>query len=509
MEDKVIIHSIEEFDCVGDIPVNVSSQSSQLSIGSQPTHHSTEYDASSTEATLPPVAISTATNKPSERGESSAQKWRRRRVVLLYLITITILFSDMNLMAPNLSTIADEFGFDEDECDIKLGGLVALGFFFVGAPASFLIGWLADSINRSPLFAATVFIGEFGCLLVYFVQTYPQLYACRVLTGISIGGAIPIVFSVLGDLYPANQRAAIAAIVTTGTGLGTGIGQVIAGSLSSWRLPFLVVSVPGMICSMLLLFVRDPKRGANEAAVIELTNEKRNKKYVSCKSTCELLKIRSVLLIILQAAPGSLPFGFCATFLNDFLQQQRGMTKQEATGILLTFGAGNAIGVIAGGVLGHISYKRDVRGPALIMGTSLILGCIPFYFLINTVTDEVSVGAAVAVMGGILVVIPVPLERSILTNICEPQSRGRANALVSIVDDLGKGLGPALISLLITTFDRQTAFNISLIGWIIGGCLSLAIALFVVKDEQSVQQKLRDKIANNDIEWQLEEPKFR
>jgi MFS family permease len=483
-----------------------------------------------------------------------------------------------------LCRIADEFGFDEDERDIKLGGLVALGFFFVGAPASFLIGWLADSINRSPLFAATVFIGEFGCLLVYFVQTYPQLYACRVLTGISIGGAIPIVFSVLGDLYPANQRAAIAAIVTTGTGLGTGIGQVIAGSLSSWRLPFLVVSVPGMICSMLLLFVRDPKRGANEAAVIELTNEKRNKvesalsqsdtlpvsvargdrieklencgmdctmpfddsdcetlkvlnawnpevlsprggapvtavmpqqpkvqrqKYVSCKSTCELLKIRSVLLIILQAAPGSLPFGFCATFLNDFLQQQRGMTKQEATGILLTFGAGNAIGVIAGGVLGHISYKRDVRGPALIMGTSLILGCIPFYFLINTVTDEVSVGAAVAVMGGILVVIPVPLERSILTNICEPQSRGRANALVSIVDDLGKGLGPALISLLITTFDRQTAFNISLIGWIIGGCLSLAIALFVVKDEQSVQQKLRDKIANNDIEWQLEEPKFR
>lgn len=104
MEDKVIIHSIEEFDCVGDIPVNVSSQSSQLSIGSQTTHHSTEYDASSNEATLPPVAISTTTNKPSERGESSAQKWRRRRVILLYLITITILFSDMNLMAPNLST---------------------------------------------------------------------------------------------------------------------------------------------------------------------------------------------------------------------------------------------------------------------------------------------------------------------------------------------------------------------------------------------------------------------
>ena len=71
----------------------------------------------------------------------------------------------------------------------------------------------------------------------------------------------------------------------------------------------------------------------------------------------------------------------------------------------------------------------------------------------------------------------MPLERSILANVCLPQLRGRANALVSIVDDLGKGLGPALVSILITTFDRQTAFNISLIGWIVGGLLSLAITI--------------------------------
>ena len=76
-----------------------------------------------------------------------------------------------------------------------------------------------------------------------------------------------------------------------------------------------------------------------------------------------------------------------------------------------------------------------------------------------------------------LVVIPVPLERSILTNVCLPQLRGRANALVSIVDDLGKGLGPALVSLLISQFDRETAFNISLIGWIVGGLISLAIMI--------------------------------
>ena len=59
--------------------------------------------------------------------------------------------------------------------------------------------------------------------------------------------------------------------------------------------------------------------------------------------------------------------------------------------MLATFGAGNAIGVVLGGFLGHFTYKRDVRGPPCVMGISLLLGCIPFYFLINNVDEYASV----------------------------------------------------------------------------------------------------------------------
>jgi hypothetical protein len=112
--------------------------------------------------------------------ESRQERWERRRIVALYLVTITILFADMNLLAPNLSIIADEFGMlSDDERDVKLGGLLALGFFFVGAPVSFIVGWFADSMNRSPLFAGTVFFGEIGSLMVMFVRNYWQLYVCR------------------------------------------------------------------------------------------------------------------------------------------------------------------------------------------------------------------------------------------------------------------------------------------------------------------------------------------
>ena len=60
-------------------------------------------------------------------------------------------------------------------------------------------------------------------------------------------------------------------------------------------------------------------------------------------------------------------------------------------GVLVSFGAGNALGVVFAGLLGHFTYKHDVRGPPLVMGTSLILGCIPFYFLVNYVDKNASV----------------------------------------------------------------------------------------------------------------------
>ena len=469
---------------------------------------------------------------PRPEPEPSSEKWRRRRILSVYLLTSTILYADLALMAPNLSAIAEEFGFDDDERDVKLGGVIALCFFLVGTPVALLIGWLADFCNRSPLYAITVFVGEAACLGTYFVTTYQQLVVTRTLTGISIGGALPVIFSVLGDLYPTTQRNAVAAIITTGTGLGSGIGQALAGFLGpkyGWRFPFLVVSIPGMVCSFLLFMIRDPKRGQKEQARIEFDEERRAQvgnddsaagndgsgnisqrpdDKVSWKTTWEMIKTPSVLLIFLQAAPAALPFGFGSVFLNDYLAQDRGIGVEEATGVLITFGAGNAIGVCLGGASGHVTYKIDKRLPPLIMGSSLMLSCIPMYFLINWVdaTKNLSIVAVLGMITGALATIPVPLERAILTNVTVPESRGRANSLLSIIDDLGKGLGPALVSVLIQAFDRPTAFNISLLGWIVGGLISFLIFFFVRNDEDRTQERVREAIIRDEgLRFQPEE----
>lgn len=218
-------------------------------------------------AVVPPLAFMRKSDNHNKRS------W----TIALFSITTLLLFADQNLMSPNLSAMAEEFGFTEEERDRKLGGDISLAFFLIGAPASMVIGCLTDSSDRSIVFAWTVFIGEGACLATYWVQSYSQLYVCRAITGFSVGGAVPLIYSVLGDLFAAEDRHLVSALVSFGTGAGIAVGQAVAGFLGpvyGWRLPFLVVALPALITAAMVLFtVPDPERGAMESSIMDSQDE--------------------------------------------------------------------------------------------------------------------------------------------------------------------------------------------------------------------------------------------
>ncbi len=58
------------------------------------------------------------------------------------------------------------------------------------------------------------------------VKEFWQFFILRALTGIAVGGCFPLVFSLLGDLFPPRKRAAVSAVVQIATGAGIAMGQV-------------------------------------------------------------------------------------------------------------------------------------------------------------------------------------------------------------------------------------------------------------------------------------------
>ena len=210
---------------------------------------------------------------PRSRTDSDPTDRRRWYAVALLTLTSAFLYADQNLLSPNLSAVAEEFGLDDREKDLYLGGYLQLAFFIVGAPASLLIGWLADKTNRVRLLAIVVAIGEGPCLGTYWVETYWQLFAARALTGVAVGGCLPLLFSICGDLFQTNERAYVATFLTVATGAGIAIGQIMAGTVGpafGWRLPFVLAAAPAIALALLTYAtVDEPERGAMEKAVQE------------------------------------------------------------------------------------------------------------------------------------------------------------------------------------------------------------------------------------------------
>ncbi|KAI3438564.1 hypothetical protein D9Q98_000991 [Chlorella vulgaris] len=424
----------------------------------------------------------------------------RLYMVTLFTATASLLYADQNLMAPNLSSIAADFNFDDKQRDRMLGGFIAAAFYMVGAPAALLFGWLSDKVSRKRLLFAAVMLGEGPCILTIFVHHYWELLILRLLTGIALGGALPVVFSLLGDLYDPSRRAGVSSIVQLSTGIGLAMGQGIAGFVGpalGWRWPFVIVSLPAIAVSFLMLFTcREPLRGGTEAALQEQFQEHPEgfvyREVMTWRKLGHLLVIPTNALVIMQGLFGCLPWGMILVFLNDFLAQNKGLSVQQSTFVLLVLGVGGGIGVVGGGWLGQWLYNRWKWSMSLFIGSATVVGTLPLAYLVNAdVAAHPPLTLFMALMAGLLSGTVGPNMRAMILNVNEPETRGTALALQTMLDDLGKGLGPVFVAAFIEKLGRVGAFNISTAGWIPCGLLLLGTSVSLARDEKAMQQRLR------------------
>jgi predicted MFS family arabinose efflux permease len=322
-----------------------------------------------------------------------------------------LLYADHNSLAPNLSAIAEEFNFSIAEKDKKLGGEIAVGFFIVGGLASVVIGFLADRLNRCKLFAFIVALGQVAGLMTYRARTYRELLVCRVLTGISIGGCNPLLYSILGDCYDSSQRVYVTTILGLAMSVGVGGGQLLAGFVGptlGWRLPFLIIAVPALVLAAAVYFTarepprsgsRKPSKGGSDDKVevgsLEAVDEGGSggsppissppspttvaaagggHESIEWSKVWELLSTKSVLIIYTQGIPGCIPWSIITVFLSDYLSSDKGLSVQLATFCMMTFGVGALFGQIFGGWAGQQLYNRDKRLQCIFMGSAAALG---------------------------------------------------------------------------------------------------------------------------------------
>ena len=87
----------------------------------------------------------------------------------------------------------------------EIGALAS--FYLLGAVLGALAcGYLTDRYGRTRLFFATLSIYLGGTLATAFTWDYTSLAACRIITGIGIGGEYAAINSAIDELIPARWR---------------------------------------------------------------------------------------------------------------------------------------------------------------------------------------------------------------------------------------------------------------------------------------------------------------
>jgi predicted MFS family arabinose efflux permease len=425
-----------------------------------------------TSSSLPIVRSSILPSSSSSSSSSPPIHETRHAQCLILGLAFLAVWSPQNGMAPNLTEIAQDFGFTSDsERDTYLGANIALATGVLSLPLSAGIGILADWCNRKYLFCITVTLGALASWLTGVSPTYRMLFFARWLSGGFMSGSVPVIFSLLGDLFDTHERNAASSGLTAMMGMGIIAGQVYAGFVGSskgWSHPFYVSSGLTLCTAVLVLFlVREPIRGAKEEALQEMIKNgtSYNRKLTWSSFLHTMTSNQSNIILISQGFFSSIPWGIIFVFLNDYLSQERGFSVPDATFLVAVFGIGCAVGGILGGYWGQKIYSSNRSHLPLFLSVTTFLGIFPFIVLLNGNFTNARglLVAGCAFLGGFMASLPSVSVRPCLINVNPPESRGAALTLANLVIQFARGAGPSSVTALsaILKVDRQFSFNLT------------------------------------------------
>jgi predicted MFS family arabinose efflux permease len=332
-----------------------------------------------------------------------------------------------------------------------LGTVFTLLYAVVGLP----LGRLSDRKERRKILAAGVFLWSLLTALSGVARSFVQLIVARLGVGVGEATCSPASTSLIGDLVPASSRARAVAIWMLGLPLGLGLANGAGGWILQnwgWRNAFYIAAIPGLLCAVAALMMREPSRGMKEAHAVG----------DRCRSGNPYLLVLSIPTMWWVIASGALHnFNMYAlgSFVAPYLVRFHHMTFQHAGWVAAcVYGFSGVLGLTGGGWLADRLYTTRVDG-RLIVGTGAIIICTPLMYLgLGRAAGDI-VGFALLMGLGVGVMFAYySTVYATIHDVVEPSLRGTAMALYFFaMYVLGASMGPVGTGLVSDYFTFQKA----------------------------------------------------
>ncbi|EIK95987.1 putative 3-hydroxyphenylpropionic transporter MhpT [Pseudomonas sp. M47T1] len=225
----------------------------------------------------------------------------------------------------------------------------ALGWVFSAGlmgllPGAFLGGWLADRLGRKRTLLGAVLLFGLFTLYTAHAASYPSLLLARLLTGLGLGAALPIIIAQASEAVSPRFRSTAVSFTYCGVPLGGALASLISlsGLGEQWRVVFYLGGLaPLLIAAALALWMPAPvarpvtTRQSRGAVAVGLFSEGRARRtlllWVACFFTL------TVLYLLLNWLPS--------------LLLAKGFDRVQAGWVQVLFNVGGAAGSLLTGRL--------------------------------------------------------------------------------------------------------------------------------------------------------------
>ena len=202
----------------------------------------------------------------SKSTEADAPSSAYRAYVLFILVVVyTFNFIDRQIIGILAIDIKAELDLTDSQIGLMSGLAFAMFYTLLGIP----IAYLADRKSRVWIMTGALTLWSGFTAACGLAQNYTQLFMSRLGVGVGEAGGVAPAYSLISDYFPARQRARALAIYAFGIPIGSAIGIMLGGVLTSildWRAAFLIVGLLGIIVAPIFrLTMREPVRGRFDA----------------------------------------------------------------------------------------------------------------------------------------------------------------------------------------------------------------------------------------------------
>lgn len=381
---------------------------------------------------------------PSARPEPSTAPQRWYLLATLTLANV-VNFYDRTIPAVIVEPLKAEFGLSDTMIGV-LGG----SFTIVYAIAGVLLGRLADRVPRRYVMAGGLIVWSLFTGASGLVQGFLFLFIFRLGVGIGEASYGPASNALICDVYEPKRRSRAISIVSLGIPVGLLLAFLTVGvvveATGTWRAPFVIAAVPGLLLAVAMLFIKEPARGATDT--VELRAVEQDKHPYRA-----VLRIRTITWLMVAGIGLQIPTYGVATFIVPLLQRYFGLSIGSASiGAGAILGLAGIVGLLLGGRLADRAADRHPSG-------RLVVPAIGFAFAIPLTVAALLLGSGNAALFVILFAVGWTGTQFLsaaaspaIADVTPPNMRATAIAVYFASFNLvGATLGPILVGALSDT----------------------------------------------------------